>query len=138
MIIPFSEVNLVAVVAATVACMALGFVWYNPNVFGSKWMKLTGKTDKPADADMQRGMFIGLAATFISNYFLAIILLLLGAQNVGDAITAAIIVWAATALPGTMHDVAWSQSPKELMYINASHALINYGLAAAILLWWPL
>ncbi len=137
MVIPFSNINLIAVVAATIACMALGFTWYHPKVFGTKWMKLTGNTGQPSKAEMQKSMAIGLVATLISNYFLAVILLLLGANNVGDAIVAALIVWAATALPGTMHDVAWSQSPKELMYLNASHALINFGLAAAILLWWP-
>lgn len=136
--IPFSDVNIMAVVAATVACMTFGFIWYNPKVFGTKWMKLSGISDKQDPKAMNKGMAIGVVATLLSNYFLAVLLLLLGAQNVGDAITAAIVVWAATALPGTLHDMAWSQSPKELMYINASHALLNFSLAAAILLWWPL
>ncbi|MCI5081666.1 MAG: DUF1761 domain-containing protein [Saprospiraceae bacterium] len=38
------DINWLAIVAAVVANMVLGFVWYHPKVFGTAWMKSINKT----------------------------------------------------------------------------------------------
>ena len=129
-----SDVSLLSVVLATAACMALGFFWYSPNVFGNKWMKLTGiKKSDVSDKDMKCGMKLGLLATFINMYFLAIILTMVGVSDVQSAVMAAFVLWAATVLPGELHGVAWEKRPMNLLYINAGNALATYALGAVIL-----
>lgn len=135
--IPVSDVNIVAVLGATVACMALGFFWYSPNVFGTKWMKLVGMTKKDCEnCDMKKAMGTGLVATFIGNFFIATVLLMIGTETVAEAVKVAAVLWAATALPGELHGVAWEKRPMELLYINAGNALVTYSLAAAVLQGW--
>ena len=36
------EINLVAVIIATVLAQAVGFLWYSPVLFGKRWMSLMG------------------------------------------------------------------------------------------------
>ena len=38
------EINLVAVIIASVANMALGYLWYSPTLFGKEWIQLMGYT----------------------------------------------------------------------------------------------
>ncbi len=138
LMIPLSDVNIIAVVAATIACMALGFFWYSPKVFGDKWLKLTGLSQQHAQTDMKKAMITGLLATFISNYFIAVLLLLVGTQTIAEAATVALILWLATALPLELHGVAWEKRPIQLLHINASNALATFVLGAVVLQWWPL
>ncbi|MBL0317008.1 MAG: DUF1761 domain-containing protein [Flavobacteriales bacterium] len=40
----FSETNWLAVFVTALTSMIVGFIWYNPKVFGTAWMKATGLT----------------------------------------------------------------------------------------------
>ncbi len=40
--------NLIAVLVASLVTLLVGFVWYNPKVFGTIWMKETGMTEEKA------------------------------------------------------------------------------------------
>lgn len=42
------EVNYVAVLVASLVTLLVGFVWYNPKVFGTIWMNETGMTEEKA------------------------------------------------------------------------------------------
>ena len=40
------EINFFAVLAAALSSFVVGFIWYNPKVFGTIWMTEIGMTDK--------------------------------------------------------------------------------------------
>ena len=40
--------NFIAVLVASLVTLLVGFVWYNPKVFGTAWMKETGMTEEKA------------------------------------------------------------------------------------------
>ncbi|UPT71595.1 MAG: DUF1761 domain-containing protein [Flavobacterium sp. JAD_PAG50586_2] len=40
--------NIYAILVAALVTLVIGFVWYNPKVFGTIWMKETGMTDEKA------------------------------------------------------------------------------------------
>lgn len=42
------EINFLAVLAATLVTLPIGFIWYNPKVFGTIWMNETGMTEEKA------------------------------------------------------------------------------------------
>lgn len=42
----FSTLNWLAVLVAAVSSFVIGFIWYNPKVLGTAWMKAAGLTDE--------------------------------------------------------------------------------------------
>jgi hypothetical protein len=57
------EINFLVLLGATLVPMVLGFVWYNPKVFGNAWMAATGVTPESAKtANMP--LIFGLTALF--------------------------------------------------------------------------
>lgn len=67
--------NWLALIVAAISALAVGFVWYNPKVFGTAWMKEVGMTEE----DAQKGnmaMIFGIALvvafllSFWFNYFI--------------------------------------------------------------------
>ncbi len=42
------EINFLAILVAALATLPIGFIWYNPKVFGTIWMKETGMTEEKA------------------------------------------------------------------------------------------
>ncbi|PZX93748.1 DUF1761 domain-containing protein [Flavobacterium aquariorum] len=45
------EMNWIAIFVSALATLVVGFVWYNPKVFGTVWMKETGLTQE----ELQKG-----------------------------------------------------------------------------------
>ena len=41
-------INFPAILVAALSSFVVGFVWYNPKVFGTIWMNETGMTDEKA------------------------------------------------------------------------------------------
>lgn len=40
------EINFLALLLASLSTLVVGFIWYNPNVFGNVWMKESGMTEE--------------------------------------------------------------------------------------------
>lgn len=67
------QINLWAVVLATVSSMVVGSIWYAQAVFGKRWAQLAN-IDLAKDrnnADMYRPLVITLVVSFITAYVLA-------------------------------------------------------------------
>jgi len=62
------EINFYAILAAALSSFVVGFVWYNPKVFGTIWMKEIGMTDEKAK---QGNMLKIFGLTFIFAFLLA-------------------------------------------------------------------
>ena len=74
------EINLLALLAAAFSTLVIGFVWYNPKVFGTIWMNESGITEEK----MKGGnMVITLLASFIYAFFIAFILRFLVIHQTG-------------------------------------------------------
>ncbi|CAN5909989.1 hypothetical protein BH11BAC7_BH11BAC7_00020 [soil metagenome] len=61
--------NIGMIAVAALIPLVLGFVWYNPMVFGKAWMKVAGtsETDRPTGGKMA-GIFL---LTFVLGFFIA-------------------------------------------------------------------
>lgn len=65
------ELNFLILLAASLIPLVIGFVWYNPKVFGTAWMNATGMTEEKAKgANMP--LIFGL--TFLFSFMFAFIL----------------------------------------------------------------
>ena len=62
------EFNLLAVLVAALSSFVVGFIWYNPKVFGTIWMKEIGMTEEQA----QKGNMLKIfGLTFVYSLMLA-------------------------------------------------------------------
>ena len=63
--------NWLAIIVAAIATLGLGFVWYNPKVFGSMWMADSGMTEEKAKQGMPMILGLSLILAGVVAYFLA-------------------------------------------------------------------
>lgn len=62
------EYNLLAILVAALSSFVVGFVWYNPKVFGTIWMKEAGLTQE----QIEKGNLLKIfGLTFIYSFMLA-------------------------------------------------------------------
>ena len=65
------EINFLAILVAALSSFVVGFIWYNPKVFGTIWMKEIGMTEESA----KKGNMIKIfGLTFVFAFMLAFIL----------------------------------------------------------------
>lgn len=65
------EINFLALLVAAVSTLAVGFVWYNPKVFGSIWMRETGVTEESAKkANMGKIFTMAVIYAFLIAFIL--------------------------------------------------------------------
>jgi hypothetical protein len=57
------HINIVAVIVAALIPMVMGFIWYNPKVFGKAWMAASGMTEEKAKS-ANMALIFGLSFIF--------------------------------------------------------------------------
>lgn len=65
------NLNFVIIIAAAFVPMALGFVWYNPKVFGKAWMEAAEMTDEKIKG---ANMAVVLGVSLFLSFMLAMVL----------------------------------------------------------------
>ncbi len=76
----FMEMNVYALLAAALSTLVVGFVWYNPKVFGTIWMRESGMTEeKMKGANML--MIFGLS--FVYAFLMSFVIQFLTIHQTG-------------------------------------------------------
>jgi len=57
------EFNFIAIIVAALVPLIIGFIWYNPKVFGNAWMQASGVTEEQIKGGNMAKIF-GLALVF--------------------------------------------------------------------------
>ena len=74
------EINFLAVLVAALSSFVVGFVWYNPKVFGTIWMNEIGMTEEKAKTGNMAKIF-GL--TFVFAFLIAFMMPTLVIHQIG-------------------------------------------------------
>lgn len=74
------EINWIAILLASLSTLVVGFIWYNPKVFGNIWMKEAGLTEENLKGT---NMFKMLGSSFIYAFMMSIILQMLTIHQFG-------------------------------------------------------
>jgi hypothetical protein len=133
------EVNVVAVIVATVAMFGVGALWYLV-LFSKQWAKMHGM-DKMTDKEMKEmsakmGPYYGLQLlmTIVSAWVLAYLMSLL--PNVAPMLVA-VLVWLGFVLPADVSGVIFGGTNTKDMLpkiaIQAGEALLRLVVAAWII-----
>lgn len=65
------EINFLALLLAALSTLVVGFIWYNPKVFGTIWMNETGMTEEKAkNANMIKIFGMSIFYAFLLSFIL--------------------------------------------------------------------
>jgi len=131
------EVTFFPVLAAAVASVLIGWVWFNPNVFGSAWMRMTGITPEMAEKGKKRMPMMalaGLIATMLIAYVMNYFGIAWGVYDWIGAVQLGFWCWVGFVAPTMLGIVLWDQKPFTLYLINASFWLVSFIVMALTLL----
>lgn len=131
------EINIWAVLVATLSTMIVGSLWYTPKVFGNYWMRVAKVSPSGEAKDAVRPILITLAASFVSALVLAgsvaIAQEFYGGSFLGNSLITAVILWAGfTAARFITHD-AFEGRPAGLTALNCAHELVTYLVMALVI-----
>jgi Protein of unknown function (DUF1761) len=134
-------INYLAVLAALVASMVVGFVFYHPVVFGRRWMKLVGHTDDSVQGGSPWVYPVVIVATFLTAWALAGAAYLAHEFYQGSFLVSALvtgwILWLTfTAARMLVHDVFDTRSLK-ITALSALNEFIIITVMAFIIGIWP-
>ena len=133
--VSYSDINLLAVVVAALASMALGFLWYHPAVFGKPWMRLIGKRQEdlgnpgPAYALTTLGSLLAAAA-------LAVVLEGFGARTLTSGVGIGALLGVGVVAPVLATDHVFSGRPIPLYLLNVAYHVLSFIAMGAVLGAW--
>ena len=74
------EMNFLAIAAAAVSTLVVGFVWYHPKVFGTVWMREAGLTEE----QLKKGNMLKIfGLTLILSVLISMIVMMLTIHQIG-------------------------------------------------------
>jgi len=132
-----------AVIAAALANMAIGFVWYGP-LFGKTWMKLSGITPDKIDAAKASGMgktyLLGLLGSLVMSYVLAHAVVFAASYFKMSGVSAGLMSgfwnWLGFIAPVTLGAVLWEGKSWSLwMLMNGYYAVSLLVMGAILSVW---
>lgn len=135
------EINYWAVLAATVASIVIGSVWYTPKVFGDRWKRWGGAADPETSTQAWLPIVVSIVLAFLLAWVLAgsvaIAWHFYGGTYLASAIITGLTLWAGfTAGRLITHDV-FAGRPSQLTVLNISYELVLVIAMSAIIGVWP-
>lgn len=131
------EVNIWAVVIATLSTLVVGSVWYTKAVFGTFWIKAARVDEERAAARGIWPILVTVVVSFVTAWVLA------GATSIAhefydgtflvDALVTGLFLWAGfTAARMITHD-AFEGRPPALTLLNVAHELVTVLVMAVVI-----
>jgi hypothetical protein len=139
----FMGVNLWSVLAAAVATMILGFLWYSPLLFAKPWTLAMGYdlNDKGKMEEMRKGAGklygITFIASLISAFVLAKIIDVTTVTAVLYGMKIGFAVWLGFVTTVQLTSTLFKKRPIKLYLIDTGYQLVCYLVMGAILAKWP-
>jgi surface polysaccharide O-acyltransferase-like enzyme len=139
----FMGVNLLSVLAAAIATMILGFLWYSPILFAKPWTVAMGYdlNDKAKMDEMRKGAGKLYGITFVASLLSAFVLAkIIDVTTVTSALYGMKIgfaVWLGFVTTVQLTSTLFKKRPIKLYLIDTGYQLVCYLVMGAILAKWP-
>lgn len=123
------------ILLATAATMALGFLWYAPQLFGKRYFELTGLAEemKGQGPGMAKQLGLGTLAMLIASFVLAQLTSWVGVNGWLGGIGFGAIISIGLLFTYGASRVLWEQQPVQLYMINRGYEFVSVILICAIL-----
>ena len=138
-------INYLAVIAAAISNMVLGFLWYGP-LFGKTWSALMswGEMTPEKMKEMQKKMMPGYAISFVGALLMAFVLshalvfasAYLNESGVWAGLQTGFWNWLGFVVPVTVGVVIWDGKPWKLWILTNAYWVISLMVMGVILAVW--
>ncbi len=133
---PSADIDLVAVLVATLINMIVGAIWYMPGVFGRPWSKLAGRRME----DMRKNAGLGYAITavgaVIQAWILAHFVYYAGANTAVKGAVVGFMLWLGFVAITQGVNTVFAGTRKKLWAINTGYFLVVLIINGALLATW--
>lgn len=134
------EINYFAILAAAVASMVIGSIWYGP-LFGKKFIEATGMNQWSPEkqAEMKKSMVLSYAGQFVASLVMFFVFAwyigLSGHMGVLGGVNNAFWVWIGFVVPLKLGDALWG-GKMVIFWIGIGNMLVTLLAAGAIIGAW--
>ncbi len=138
----FMGVNLWSVLAAAVATMILGFLWYSPLLFAKPWTLAMGydPNDKAKMEEMRKGAGKLYGITFIASlssaFVLGKVIEITTVNSIFYGMKIGFAVWLGFVTTVQLTSTLFKKRPIKLYLIDTGYQLVCYLVMGAILARW--
>ena len=129
------EVNYLAVLAAGIASMIIGYVWYGP-LFGKQWMKASGVSAADVEAgkkDMPKTYGLMYISSVVMAYVLSVFIYYAGVTSMIEGAMIGFWAWLGFVATVMLGGVLFERRPVNLFYLNAGYNLVTLVVMGAVL-----
>lgn len=129
-------IHFLPLLAAAIARMAIGAVWYSPMLFLPTWYRVSGVTE----AEMKAGMTRAIAIDFVGSLIMAFVLLhavkYAGAATAAQGMAVGFFNWLGFIAVVTIGTVTYLRKPLQLFFVQNGYLLLSLLAMGAILAAW--
>ncbi len=140
------DVNFLSVVVAALSTFVMGFIWYNPKIFGTAWMKSIGMTEEKAQQGNMPMIFgLSLVMSFLTAFFLYVWINLGGAseghgtpefQTFKHGAFHGMFLGILVAMPVLVTNALYEQKSFTNMAINVGYWIVTFAIMGGIVGVW--
>ncbi len=132
---PSVDVNYLAVVAAAVVNMVVGFIWYSPALFAKQWSRLTGRKMNEM-GDGAQGYLLTTVGALIQAWILVHFVTYAGATTAVDGAMVGFWLWVGFVAFTQGVNAVFAGTRKKLWAINTGYFLVVLLINGALLAVW--
>ena len=127
-----ASINPFAVILATIAAQAIGFLWYSPVLFGNQWMRALGK--RP-DEIGRPGPSIAIAAisALVSALVLALLIPMANAQSLIGGLMVGLLAGIGFVTTAILISGAFEGRPRMVSAIFVGYQLVTLSVMGMII-----
>lgn len=135
------DINLLAVLVASVLMMVLGFLWYSPFLFGKLWMKGMGMNPKDMSdpkcmALAKKGYLASFLGGLVTAFVFGLMIQGLLIEGFREALFMAVTIWLGFFLAPTVCSIFFEKKSVTIYLINMGFQLAAFVLTSLVMFWW--
>ena len=131
------ELNWLAIIVASLVAFLSGAVWYSKSLFGNKWKKTVGLSDKQVNSgNMSEIIIISAVGVFITTVAIGLLVDVLVLTTVVQGALLGTMVAVGILGANKLMQVKFEQRPITYWYITLGGDIVALSLMSAILAVW--
>ena len=133
------QVNLLAVIVATVINMVIGALWYSPPLFANRYVQYRGMTRDQMNQQMQNNMSMyafTAIAWLITAFVLAMVVRAFGATTFVDGLIVGGLAWLGFVATTTFVSTSFSGPNQKIWGLFAGYQLVSFLIMGVLLTLW--